>query len=77
MSMGANSLTLEQLSRLCHDGEWRRGLHEAAHKPAPSGFAELDARLPGGGWPVGAICELLLETMGIGELGLLVPALPG
>jgi hypothetical protein len=69
--MGANSLTLEQLSRLCHDGEWRRGLHEAA----PSGFAELDASLPGGGWPVGAICELLLETMGIGELGLLVPAL--
>jgi protein ImuA len=69
--MSARSLTLEQLSRLCHDGEWRRGLHAAA----PSGFAELDANLPGGGWPVGAICELLLETMGIGELGLLVPAL--
>jgi hypothetical protein len=73
--MSAPSLTLEQLSRLCHDGEWRRGLYEPAHKPAPSGFAELDARLPGGGWPVGAVCELLLETMGIGELGLLVPAL--
>jgi hypothetical protein len=69
--MSARSLTLEQLSRLCHDGEWRRGQHEAV----PSGFAELDANLPGGGWPVGAICELLLETMGIGELGLLVPAL--
>jgi len=69
--MSARSLTLEQLSRLCHDGEWRRGLHEAA----PSGFAELDASLPGGGWPVGAISELLLETMGIGELGLLLPAL--
>jgi hypothetical protein len=73
--MSAPNLTLEQLSRLCHDGEWRRGLYEPAHKPAPSGFAELDARLPGGGWPVGAVCELLLETMGIGELGLLVPAL--
>jgi len=69
--MSARGLTLEQLSRLCHDGEWRRSLHPAA----PSGFAELDASLPGGGWPVGAICELLLETMGIGELGLLAPAL--
>jgi hypothetical protein len=69
--MSARSLTLEQLSRLCQDGEWRRGLHQAA----PSGFAELDASLPSGGWPVGAISELLLEAMGIGELGLLVPAL--
>jgi len=69
--MSARSLTLEQLSRLCHDGEWRRSQHEAA----PSGFGELDANLAGGGWSVGAICELLLETMGIGELGLMVPAL--
>ncbi len=69
--MSARNLTLEQLSRLCHDGEWRRELRQAA----PSGFAELDASLPGGGWPMGAVCELLLETMGIGELGLLVPTL--
>jgi hypothetical protein len=71
MSMDAPALTLEQLSRLCHDGEWRRGPHEAA----PSGFAELDASLPGGGWPVGAVSELMPETMGIGELSLLMPAL--
>ena len=25
----------------------------------PSGHAELDARLPGDGWPVGALCEIL------------------
>jgi hypothetical protein len=67
--MGA--LTLDQLARLCHNGEWRRSPHQAA----PSGFAELDANLPGGGWPVGAIAELMPEAMGIGELGLLVPAL--
>ena len=28
----------------------------------PSGHAELDARLPGGGWPTGALCEILQTT---------------
>ncbi len=41
----------------------------------PTGFAELDAVLPGGGWPVGAITELMPETQGIGELSLLMPSL--
>lgn len=40
-----------------------------------TGFAELDAQLPGGGWPRGALTELLLEAHGLGELGLLLPAL--
>jgi hypothetical protein len=62
---------LDQLERLCHNGEWRRSSHPAA----PSGFAELDANLPGGGWPMGAIAELMPEARGIGELSLLVPAL--
>ena len=69
--MGVRSVTLDQLTRLCHDGEWRR----APYPAAPSGFAELDANLPGGGWPVGAIAELMPEAMGIGELSLLLPAL--
>jgi hypothetical protein len=42
---------------------------------APSGHARLDAELPGGGWPCGALTELLLERPGIGELTLLAPAL--
>jgi len=41
----------------------------------PTGFAALDAELPGGGWPRGQIIELLIEQPGIGELGLLMPAL--
>jgi protein ImuA len=41
----------------------------------PTGFAELDRELPGGGWPVGAIVELLIGTAGIGELRLLLPIL--
>ena len=40
-----------------------------------TGFEELDAVLPGGGWPVGAITELIPEAQGIGELSLLLPAL--
>lgn len=40
-----------------------------------SGFALLDAELPGGGWPRGALTELLPARRGIGELALLQPAL--
>lgn len=46
--------------------------------PAPtlsSGFAELDAELPGCGWPRGQLSELLCTEEGIGELSLLTPAL--
>jgi hypothetical protein len=49
-----------------------------ADAPLPvlaSGFAELDAELPGGGWPRGALSELLIDGVGIGELELLMPAL--
>ena len=39
----------------------------------PSGFPVLDAVLPGGGWPRGALIELLCARPGIGELSLLLP----
>lgn len=41
----------------------------------PTGFAALDAELPGGGWPRGAVIELLADTPGIGEVELLLPLL--
>jgi cell division inhibitor SulA/protein ImuA len=41
----------------------------------PSGFPALDAELPGGGWPTGALTELLPEHEGIGEVRALGPAL--
>ena len=41
----------------------------------PTGFANLDQELPGKGWPRGQLVELLVEYAGIGELGLLLPAL--
>jgi hypothetical protein len=41
----------------------------------PSGLAALDAALPWGGFPRGALTELLHARAGIGELDLLLPAL--
>lgn len=57
---------------------WRGDRLAAAPLPAlPTGFAELDAELPGGGWPRGALTELLADGCGLGELSLLLPALAG
>ncbi len=55
---------------------WRGdALAQARQDGVPTGFASLDAVLPGGGWPRGALSELLLREQGIGELSLLMPAL--
>lgn len=40
-----------------------------------TGHAELDAVLPGGGWPDAALSEILLAAPGLGELRLLWPTL--
>lgn len=68
---------LAQPTRL-HPGLWRAqgwggsGAHAGA---LPSGFAALDAELPGGGWPVRVLTELLLSEPGVGEIRLLAPML--
>lgn len=41
----------------------------------PTGHRDLDAALPGGGWPAAALSEILVATKGIGELQLLWPTL--
>lgn len=41
----------------------------------PTGHAVLDAQLPGGGWPVGALCEVLQPLAGGHEWQLVLPAL--
>jgi hypothetical protein len=55
---------------------WRgsRMLAQSRHA-LPTGIAALDRELPGGGWPLGAVVELLVDTPGIGEVQLLLPAL--
>ena len=40
-----------------------------------TGHTRLDEALPGGGWPLGAITELVNDTAGCGELSLLLPVL--
>jgi hypothetical protein len=61
---------------LQHPGIWRGDqLAQMGEDTFPTGFAELDELLPGGGWPRGALTEILLEREGIGELRLLLPAL--
>lgn len=55
---------------------WRGG--SVAHSAAPtvpSRHAGLDRELPGGGWPAGALTEILCSSHGIGELQLVLPAL--
>jgi hypothetical protein len=60
---------------LRHPGIWRRGATPARADTLPSGLAELDALLPGGGWPRGALSEILIEQDGLGECALVLPAL--
>lgn len=66
-------MALEAVLR--HPRIWRGNALAGGVPAVPTGFAELDAALPGGGWPSGALTELLVSARGIGELGLLVPAL--
>ena len=55
---------------------WRGAAPRAATAAAvPTGFAALDRELPGGGWPTGALTEVLSRGEGIGELQLVLPAL--
>jgi len=67
----ANQETLVRIRELCQRGQ--SGERTAA--VIATGHAGLDAALPGGGWPCGAITELMPGSTGIGELSLVLPAL--
>lgn len=58
------------------DAVWRaHELGRIARAGFSSGFAALDAELPGAGWPPGMLTELITRDPGSGELRLLVPLL--
>ncbi len=65
-----------QLQKLLQiPGLWKAAEVAKRRRPVlPTGFADLDRALSGG-WPVGALIELLTESCGIGEFRLLMPAL--
>lgn len=54
---------------------WRGRDSTGSTTDIETGFDALDAALPGGGWPIGALTEILSEQPGIGELRLVMPAL--
>lgn len=66
--------TVAELARL--PGVWRGGeLDQALHPVVPTGQGRLDRELPGGGWPVGTLSEVLHDGVGIGEVSFLAGAL--
>jgi len=68
--------TADEIANLLrHPHLWRADQLIQAPDALPSGFANLDEHLPGGGWPRAGLSEFLLPTTGIGELRLLAPAL--
>lgn len=59
-----------------HPALWRATqLSRPAGPTVPTGFAALDNALPGQGWPVGQLIEILLDHPGCGELQLFRHAL--
>ncbi len=53
-------------------GVWR-GRERAIQTTEPTGWTALNSHLPGDGWPVGSVTELICDRTGIGEFGLLMP----
>jgi hypothetical protein len=66
-----------RLESLCsHPAIWRGSdLASTRFASVASGFEALDAQLPGGGWPVGLLTELMPAHEGIGELRIVGAAL--
>jgi protein ImuA len=61
-----------------HPALWRGSQLARAQghgKTVDTGYAVLSAELPGGGWPLGTLVELLVQQAGVGEIRLLRPAL--
>ena len=65
------SAALARLRR--HPAIWRRQVLPAS--TLPTGFPALDEMLPGAGWPMGTLTEILVPREGAGELRLVMPAL--
>lgn len=76
LSMNALQSPVALSDVLARGDVWRGdALASLPEATIPSGYPELDAELPGGGWPRGNLSEFLVERSGFGELSLLLPAL--
>lgn len=69
----------DQISSLLkHPKLWRASEQksdQSEHRYIPTGYPSLEENLPGNGWPVGALTEIVSDAVGIGELRLVMPAL--
>ena len=63
--------TLAEQGRIWTARHWQ----ETVIPAIPSRYPKLDELLPGGGWPLGALTEILYPVHGVGELRVLLPAL--
>lgn len=71
-----DSRNTEVLNVFRHPSIWRGKDLACTRTPGiPTGFSSLDAELPGGGWPVSSIIEIMPAHEGIDELRFLSPAL--
>ncbi|MFM0390978.1 translesion DNA synthesis-associated protein ImuA [Paraburkholderia phytofirmans] len=70
--MSTATVTAEEI----HPSLWRASqLARGRGRVVETGYPALSAELPGGGWPVGALVDLMVQQAGVGELRLLRPAL--
>lgn len=60
---------------LVRDDVWRGRARMRGARGEPTGHPALDALLPDGGWPRGALTEILHARDGVGELQLVLPTL--
>jgi protein ImuA len=59
-----------------HPSLWRASqLARGRGRTVDTGYPVLSTELPGGGWPVGVLIDLLVQQAGVGEMRLLRPAL--
>jgi protein ImuA len=64
------------LAESIHPALWRASqLAQGRGRVLDTGFPALSREMPGGGWPLGALVDLLVQQHGVGELRLLRPAL--
>lgn len=73
--MSSNSASTATQARL-PTGVWRASEQSAASlHTSCTGHESLNAWLPGAGWPLGSLIEVLVDAPGSGELALIAPAL--
>ena len=69
----AASSSLKRL--LDHPALWQASVKQSSRPVFSTGYEALDQAIYDGGWPQGAVTELLLTQPGVGELRLLAPLL--